>query len=505
LVRLAALLLLPCLMTGAYLIAPPTPRVSLTLPGEERVVAVSPDGNTLATSDGLTEEFDARPGTLRLWDLRTGRPGPSLEGGDGLADFARFSPDSQVLCGVAAAAGGLTHMTWSVADGRRLGQLAPDPTGPERHFRLFSSDSRFALLERSRDRPSQPEQIEFWDTGLREARATIPGNLQHSQWSAHGRRLATYLHADGGRIERAALHELAAEDLAVRPVAEHAVSAEGIAFSADLDAFATVDWPAGREAEASLTLRDMSSGAVLADGLPGVASWRMRRLELDRERRRLRILWVDPDPDPFQARYRITSTEYDLDSRGATRHEWYTGVTGEFSPDYRWFAEQDDVVRGGVELWDTAGGEDRGRLRHDGDLSWDGRGPVSFTNDSRLLLVVGLRQNKVAGVSVDFRQARGGPVRLTHRSAVVGRLWDLEARREVCAFDGCARAHFLNDSHTLVALGMDPHEVMVWDVPARKSWGTSLVLGLAVWAILLGVWWAWRWYLSASRWRKALR
>src|SRR5262249_51772906 len=53
----------------------------------------SPDATSLATSAG--------DGTVRLWDLRTGRPGRVYRGHDGRAWCTAFSPDGRILasCG----------------------------------------------------------------------------------------------------------------------------------------------------------------------------------------------------------------------------------------------------------------------------------------------------------------------------------------------------------------------------------------------------------------------
>jgi WD40 repeat protein len=463
--------------------------MSLTLPEGQFVIGVSPDGNTLATWDGLNDEFFPQPGTIRLWDLRTGRPGPQLEGGDDLAGFAEFSPDSQVLCGIAGTNESVTCKTWSVARGEQVGRLATDRPGFANPH--FSPDGRFVIFERYREGQIGPEQIEFWDIQLQKARAAIPGDLQNSRWSADGRKLATYHHTDAGRINGVAFHELAAEELAVKPIVEHAVSANGIAFAPDLDAFATVDWPAGRESEAALTLRDTSTGAVLADGLPCEASWRMHRLDLDRERRRLTVLWVDPDPDPFEARSCVTRTEYDLDSRRAARHRWLWDVNGVFSPDYRWFAEERWGDPVSAKLWDAACGEDRGPLCRPPAERWlESYGHFHFTRDSRFLLVCGLSDATTGELSVSFHAERRGPIQVTRKGGAVARLWDLEAQREVCAYDGCVKAFLANDDQTIVAIGSTDKEVRVWDVPARKPWGVSVAAGSATWALVLAAWWA---------------
>jgi WD40 repeat protein len=487
--RLATVLLLPLAIGGAARILPPSPRMSLTLPDGQHVIGVSPDGNTLATWDGLNDEFFPQPGTIRLWDLRTGGPGPHLEDADELAGFAEFSPDSQVLCGIAGTNESVTCKTWSVARGELIGQLAterPGITSPH-----FAGDGRFVIFERYKEGQIRPGQIEFWDIRLQKARAAIPGDLQNSRWSADGRRLATYHYTDGGRIKRVAFYEPAAEELAIRLIGEHAVSAFGIAFGPDLGAFVTVDWPAGHEAEAALTLRDTITGAVLADRLPCEASWRVHRLELDRERRRLTVLWVDPHPDPFEARSCVTRTDYDLDSGRVTRRPWCWDVNGEFSPDYRWFAEERWGDPVSAELWDAARGEDRGPLCHPPGERWlESYGHFHFTKDSRFLLVCGLSDGTTGELSVSFHADRRGPIQVTRKGGAVARLWHLEAQREVCAYDGCVKASLSKDDQTIVAIGSTGKEVSVWDVPARKPWGMSVAAGSGAWVLSLAAWWA---------------
>jgi hypothetical protein len=486
---LAAALLLPVTITAAAGVLPPAPRVSLTLPGDERVLCVSSDGCTLVTHDGtaISQEFGPNTGTLRVWDLRSGGRGPALEDADDVDGWYHplLSPDGRLLCGYDEQA---TPKAWDLATGRKLAELEP-AAGSRRGWARFSPDSRLVVLQRNEDRPGGTTQIELWDAGLREARATIPGEVHNSRWATDGHRLATYFYADGGRIDRVAFYAVAAGDLALTPLAEHAVSAEGIAFAPALDAFATVDWPGGHFAggKAALTLRDATTGAVLADGLPCESSWRLRRLEWDRQRRRLTCLWIDPVPTA--ARDLVTRIEYDLDSGEAARRQWSVGVSGEFSPDCRWYAEVLDSDTSGAGLRDGAGGEGRGHFQHEGDNNGRPSGGVQFTADSRFVLVTGLHNEKAGSASVEFRPNLRGPIHVK-KSGTVARLWDVEARREVCAYNDCYRGFLSADGKTLVALGPGGKEVKVWDVPASRPWRMSVAAGSATWALLLAAWWA---------------
>ncbi len=493
-VRLGAALLLPFAVIAAYFAIPPMPRVSLTLPGDEYVLCVSADGSTLVTHDGtvISQEFGPNTGTLRVWDLRTGRRGPVLEGADDVDGWypPLLSPDGRLFCGYDEQA---TPKAWDLTTGRKLAELNPG-AGFRQGWQRFSPDSRLVVVLRRTEPPGGPTLLEFWDFGLREVRATISGNDQNSHWSADGRRLAVSAYADGGGTGRVTFYAVTAGDLAVRPIAEHAVTAEQIAFTPDLGAFATLVWPSGPEREAVLTLRDAGTGAVLAGGLRGEPSWRLRRLELDRERRRLTCLWVDPIPT--RARDTVTRIEYDLASGEAVRSQWTCDVSGEFSPDYRWYAAVLDADKSGAALQDGANGEARGDLQHEGDNDGQPVGRVHFTADSRLVLVAGLHNEKAGSASVEFRPSLKGPIQVK-RSGTVARLWDVESRREVCAYNDCHEGILSADGKTLVALGPDGKDVRVWDVPARKSWRTCLAVGVAAWALLLAAsllvrWLGWR-------------
>ena len=77
--------------------------------GPVRSVAFSPDGKMLATGD-----FD---GTIRLWDVATGRQIDSLPGVS--VTSLAFSPDGTVL----AAADGDNTVLWNVASGRQINSL----------------------------------------------------------------------------------------------------------------------------------------------------------------------------------------------------------------------------------------------------------------------------------------------------------------------------------------------------------------------------------------------
>jgi hypothetical protein len=102
-------------------LAEQTPRRQFTwsAQGEDRMVALSPDGNLLADANmhAPRARIDRQ---IQLWDVRTGKPGPKLENTPEQLWAVAFSPDGRLL-----ACGGedLRILLWDVRDGKEVRHL----------------------------------------------------------------------------------------------------------------------------------------------------------------------------------------------------------------------------------------------------------------------------------------------------------------------------------------------------------------------------------------------
>ncbi|MER7707729.1 hypothetical protein ABTX81_33135 [Kitasatospora sp. NPDC097605] len=144
-----------------------------------RSAVFSPDGRTLATASD--------DGTVRLWDVATGRSVTTLTGHTGKVTSVAFSPDGHTL---ATASGGWSVQLWEIATGRALTTLTGH-TG-EVIAAVFSPDGR-TLATASWDGTAR-----LWEVATGRSVTTLTGHtgkVTSVAFSPDGRTLAT---ADAG-------------------------------------------------------------------------------------------------------------------------------------------------------------------------------------------------------------------------------------------------------------------------------------------------------------------
>jgi eukaryotic-like serine/threonine-protein kinase len=127
-------------------------------------LAVSPDGRTLASADGL--------GEIRLWDLATGECRVFTPRAPGGVFDLTFSPDGKTLA-VSALIGPGDVVLWDVATGVRKGRLS----GPSAHcFRVWFSADGARLFAFQYVTVNHPHRLLVWDVKS----GDVPAAVDHT-------------------------------------------------------------------------------------------------------------------------------------------------------------------------------------------------------------------------------------------------------------------------------------------------------------------------------------
>jgi WD40 repeat protein/tetratricopeptide (TPR) repeat protein len=151
------------------------------VPMPVRCLAFSPDGKTLASSNGSPGP-QPLPGEVTLWDMVKGQELLTLRGHEGGINSVAFRPDGQVL---ASGSGDSTIHLWDPKTGQQLLRLAGH-TGYVRSIAFSPDGSRLASA-------STDKTIKMWGPGGQELR-TLRGHstdVASVAFSPDGQRLAS--------------------------------------------------------------------------------------------------------------------------------------------------------------------------------------------------------------------------------------------------------------------------------------------------------------------------
>jgi WD40 repeat protein len=387
---------------------------------EYAVLAFSPDGKTLAVTDTINVDR-TYPGVVELWDTATWQLRATLKGHARLVTALAFSPDGTRL---ASTDGGAVKQ-WDPADGKELRTIQDEEKPGFMACLTFTPEGKTLATATADD------IIRLWNAQTGERRGELKG---HTRWvealafAPDGRTLASA--ADDGtvrlwdtprRLELAALRG-------------HGRDVHSLAFSPDGKTLASGG------AEGAARLWDVEAGRLLATLPHGEVSGR---------------LWVAYAP---AAGGLVTASYHTVkvwDETQAAARAVLTGRTKPFtfatlSGDGRALAAGGDD--GPCRVWDAAAGQERPPLSLP---AGQGRRAV-FSPDGKTLAVAG-------------RWPAGAD-----KSDVGVRLWDVAAARERAPLrgtDGADALVFAPDGGTLalVAEGRpDARGVQLWDVAGGR-------------------------------------
>ena len=391
---------------------------------EFRALAFSPDGRLLSTATAGR--------IVRVWNVATNTEVASVMNGDGTWDVA-FSPDSSQL---ATASEDGTARIWDLASGREHGRMIHDRDVVAVRF----SPDGTQLATASADRTAR-----IWDvkTGRQLFQLAHADSVNGLVYSPSGAMLATASEDRTARVWDARTgQELArlAEDGRVKAVAfspnERVVAAGGDDHSAQI-------WEvgAGRDVMTLLHPKTVAGVAFTSD------STRVATFSFDNTAR----VW---DTRTGRAVARLThtgTTPAPLPLLGSTPPAYLTALT--FSPDGRQLAtaSTDQTAR----VWDVQTGNEILRLSHEGSVR-----TVAFSPDGARL-----------GTGSEDRTAR---IWDSHTGAELGRL----------SMDADISTLVFNADGTRVAAAGGDHTIAIWDgnsgheplKVAHRAGATSLML-----------------------------
>jgi WD40 repeat protein len=503
--RALAVALLPALAAVLGQLTVPRPRSVWKTGQDTSLACFSPDGKTLVT----TKEDFPRGVSIRLWDVEQGQERSISPDGWVLVSGVVFSPDGRFL--IANNERGQLRV-WVQATGQEWLRVDPPAEGVWPLLEsCFSPDGRFLIVQSFPQNVDAPA-MSVWEVETKRLQATLKGRFGEVVFAQDGKRFAAARHGPNGEVLGVHLWQLGHRPAGVTLVRRHDLDAALIAFTRNLEAFATAAYPNGWTEPAEITVWDLTTGAVRARITHSNAKASIWLYSLTFSPDGRFLTGARPSISFGDGRRTLSTTPpedtvWEANSLRTVRVFPHSTL---FSPDGKWLLVGDPMS---ADLLETTGFEHRGSFFKPvfrppsvaiGPLNVYTPPPLlTFSPDSKTVLATRLSHQPSESLLRYVRK----PLLDTKRSLkrvgflpppAAARLWDVETARELAAFDGCRQALFSPDGKTLAAAYQDG-TIRIWDVPPRKPVGFILGLSAALWTVIVAGAWLLRRSMGSGR------
>jgi WD40 repeat protein len=220
-------------------LVPPLPRVSIHAGKEPALVAFSPDGKTLATTEEDHSGFrNSCRGPIQLWNVNTGRLRYAVARDERRVGHITFSPDGQLLIAVLE---GKELQLWDTATGNPGDCI--DLELPVHEFVsdqgvTFSPDGRFIVVQFLEPVVTGKHTLLLLDV-QKKARVAFRDNEVRVAFAPDGKHLAIYHRQDGAKSGKVEWWKLNDGFPFSGPLREFDIVADYCAFAPTLETFAT--------------------------------------------------------------------------------------------------------------------------------------------------------------------------------------------------------------------------------------------------------------------------
>jgi WD40 repeat protein len=499
-VRALAVGLWLLLFLGLFHLVPIRPRVTLRAEKQTKLICFTPDGSTLVTSTAENSLW-SNGDHIQVWNLGTGEERYKLDASCLTIDDVQFSPDGKLL---AATLDGKHLKLWETATGKEVADLALGSKSGEHGSFRFSPDGRFLLVQRRdvHEPPFWRASVQIWEIETKQVRATIRGTVQGIRNTPDGMIMTVCQPTLTDWTRRISQWRLGDGPQAAVEVRAVTVTADLLAFSPELDTFATGTVTSRHHGVADIKLWDMDTGTVKAVAVYDEPHARLGSLAFSPGGRYL----IGRSDWPFRDDQTVL---WDAHAQLKVVQTFATPLV--FSGDDRRMLNLHDD---GADVLEPGASTKRGEIRSAGDKDYPPSYPLRrfwdeppctkavFSPNGETVAITGLYNERKTDVFTSWLAQYVNGTSAGSEYVPVARLWDVQRCKELACFDNCNEVLYAPDGRTLATAHADG-TVRLWDVPPRKPLlallGTSLVLwlsvlvGIRLWGRLV------RWWFRARR------